>query len=104
MPKRQASEEIAMKKCVSMNKRVDHNKFISFYMEIIDTGIGIKKENLDKLFIDYSKLDDNSKLNQTGTGLGLSICKRIIEKMGGSVVVKSKLNEGTKFIVKLQAN
>jgi signal transduction histidine kinase len=54
---------------------------------VIDTGIGISPNGLKKLFIDFSKLDENSKRNSQGTGLGLSICKNIIEKMGGSVNV-----------------
>ena len=47
-------------------------------------------------------MDENSKRNSQGTGLGLSICKNIIEKMGGSVSVQSKLNKGTEFTVKIK--
>jgi signal transduction histidine kinase len=54
-------------------------KFVKLKIEIIDSGVGIKKENLSKLFMDFSKLDEHSKINAQGTGLGLSICKRIIE-------------------------
>ena len=50
---------------------------------IEDNGIGIKEENLKKLFMDYSKLKEHSKMNPKGTGLGLSICRNIIKKMGG---------------------
>jgi signal transduction histidine kinase len=48
-------------------------------MEIIDSGVGIKKENLDKLFMDFSRLDEHKNMNHQGTGLGLSICKRMLE-------------------------
>ena len=58
-------------------------------MEIIDSGVGIKKENLDKLFMDFSRLDEHKNMNHQGTGLGLSICKRMLEQMGGSVKVDS---------------
>ena len=70
-------------------------------MDISDTGCGIKKENLDKLFMDFGKLDEHSKINAQGTGLGLSICKRMIEKMGGTVTVDSELGQGTTFTVSL---
>ncbi len=63
--------------------------------------MGIKKENLSKLFMDFSKLDEHSKINTQGTGLGLSICKRIIEQMGGTVNVDSKEGEGTTFTINL---
>jgi signal transduction histidine kinase len=66
-------------------------------MSVIDTGIGISEEGVKKLFIDFAKLDENSNRNAQGTGLGLSICKNIIEEMGGSVEVKSKIGEGTEF-------
>ena len=54
-------------------------KFIKIRMEIMDNGVGIKKENLNKLFMDFSRLDEHQKMNAQGTGLGLSICKRMLE-------------------------
>ena len=62
---------------------------------MIDSGIGISENGLKHLFIDFSKLNENSKRNSQGTGLGLSICKNIIEQMGGSVEVKSQLGQGS---------
>jgi K+-sensing histidine kinase KdpD len=56
-----------------------NDKFVKFKIEIIDSGMGIKKENLEKLFMEFGKLDEHSKVNAQGTGLGLSICKRMIE-------------------------
>ena len=76
-------------------------KYIKIRIDISDTGVGIKKENLSKLFMDFGKLDEHSKINAQGTGLGLSICKRMIEKMGGTVSVDSELNVGTTFTVSL---
>ena len=55
------------------------DKFVRLKIEIIDSGVGIKKENIDKLFMEFGKLDEHSKVNAQGTGLGLSICKRMIE-------------------------
>ena len=63
--------------------------------------MGIKRENLDKLFMNFAKLDEHSKMNAQGTGLGLSICKQIIEKMGGSVSVDSIEGVGTTFTIEL---
>lgn len=73
-------------------------------MKIRDTGMGISRENLGKLFLNFGKLADPSGCNKTGTGLGLSICKHLIEKMGGKVKVESEGNgKGTTFIIKMQA-
>ena len=49
--------------------------YISFKMEIIDYGIGIHKSQINKLFLNFSKLEDPEKVNNQGTGLGLSLCK-----------------------------
>ena len=68
-------------------------------MEIIDNGVGIKEENLKKLFMDFNSLQEHQKLNPRGTGLGLSICKNLIEKMGGNVKVSSIRDKGTTFTV-----
>ena len=66
-------------------------RFVQLQLSIIDTGIGISEAGLEKLFMDFSKLDENSKRNASGTGLGLSICKNIIEQMGGKVEAQSVL-------------
>ena len=66
-------------------------------MIIEDTGVGISPENIEKLFQDYSRLDEHKDLNHKGTGLGLSICKNLITKMGGKVDVESVINKGSKF-------
>ena len=52
--------------------------------------------------MDFGKLDDEEGRNRGGTGLGLSICKQIIEQMGGSVEVKSKLGRGTDFVINMK--
>jgi signal transduction histidine kinase len=64
--------------------------------------VGIKPENLPKLFMDFNKLDEHSSMNNQGTGLGLSICKRMVEAMGGSVGAVSTLGEGTSFSVEVR--
>ena len=72
---------------------------IDIKLSIIDTGLGISEEGIKGLFKNFGKLSENSHRNSQGTGLGLSICKQIIEKMGGSVSVKSKLGLGTQFSI-----
>lgn len=76
--------------------------YITLQIAIADSGIGISKEGLAKLFIDFSKLQENSERNKSGTGLGLSICKNIIEQMGGSVAVESELGKGTTFKINIK--
>ena len=70
-------------------KAAGQTRFINFSISVIDNGVGMSEEGLKKLFINFSKLHENSSMNKSGTGLGLSICKNIIEKMGGSVTVSS---------------
>ena len=53
--------------------------------------MGISKEGLQHLFMDFGKLQENQDQNKGGTGLGLSICKQIDEHMGGKVVVSSEV-------------
>ena len=69
-------------------------------IEIIvrDTGVGIKEENLQKLFKLFGFLEQTKELNTNGIGLGLHICKMIVEEFGGVITCKSKWGEGTSFI------
>ncbi len=76
--------------------------FVSFEIYIKDSGLGIRKEDINKLFLNFGKLADKEGMNKSGTGLGLSICKNIIEKMGGSVRVESEgIGFGTTFIISI---
>ena len=59
--------------------------------------------DVNNLFRDYSKLEDKDNRNNTGTGLGLSICKNIVEKMGGSITVRSKPGMGTIFVINMSS-
>ena len=58
-----------------INSYKDITKFIKLKITIEDNGAGISKENIDKLFTDFYKLNEHKKMNLKGTGLGLSICK-----------------------------
>ena len=64
--------------------------------KIIDTGIGMKQENIEKLFTPFERLGMDKEAID-GTGIGLVICKQLIELMGGSLGVESKLGEGSCF-------
>lgn len=68
-------------------------------VDVEDTGIGIKKENLDKLFTVFQRVEDrdNELRSVEGTGLGLSICKEIISMMGGEITVESEYKKGSCF-------
>lgn len=76
----------------------DDRLYLNIQISVIDSGIGISEDGLSKLFIDFSKLQENAGRNEQGTGLGLSICKSIIEQMGGSVKAESQLGKGTSFV------
>ncbi|MGB4101559.1 MAG: ATP-binding protein [Alphaproteobacteria bacterium] len=64
---------------------------------IDDTGIGIKTENLDKIFNKFTQADETTTRRFGGTGLGLTVCKLLTEKMGGQIGVESIINKGSRF-------
>lgn len=68
-------------------------------VSVRDTGIGIRKENVDKLFEDFERLDLRKNRNVEGTGLGLAITKRLTEQMHGKIRVESVYGEGSCFTV-----
>lgn len=70
-------------------------------LEVEDTGIGIPKESLPRVFERFYRVDKSRWRERGGTGLGLAIVKHIVEVHGGSVSVKSKVGKGSKFIVQL---
>lgn len=70
-----------------------------YKIQVIDTGIGIPKENLGKLFGGERGFTTRGTNNEKGTGLGLTICKELIEKLGGNISVESEVDKGTTFTV-----
>ena len=66
-------------------------------VRIRDTGIGIPKENLNKIWDRFYQIDSTSTRRFAGTGLGLAIVKRIVEAHRGEITVESTMGEGTTF-------
>jgi len=71
------------------------------HFSVVDTGIGIASENLDRLFQPFVQLDSTLSRRYAGTGLGLALVQRIAELHGGSVAVESLLNQGSRFTLSL---
>ena len=70
-------------------------------ISVRDTGRGIKQEQIDKLFTKFQRLDEDKNTTTEGTGLGLAITKRLVEMMGGKIVVQSEYGEGSIFTIYL---
>ena len=70
-------------------------------IKVSDTGIGIRPEDMGKLFNDYSQLDLRSHRKTEGTGLGLQIAKNLAEMMGGAIDVESEYGKGSVFTVRI---
>lgn len=74
---------------------------ISLGLAVTDTGIGIAKENLEKLFASFVRIENEKTRNIEGTGLGLDITKQLVNLMRGGINVESELGKGSTFSVKL---
>ncbi len=70
-------------------------------VSVEDTGIGIKRDKIDKLFDKFERLDEDRNTTIEGTGLGLAITKRLVQLMHGELVVQSIYGKGSKFTVSI---
>ena len=91
---------------VSVNKTMRVNDEVELFFMIKDSGIGISKEEQDRLFQSYSQVDASITRRFGGTGLGLAITKQLVEMMNGSIHVESEKGKGSNFsfYIKLHTN
>lgn len=85
--------------CISVSSEVIDVSYQQYKILVSDTGIGIRKQDLNLIFDQFSQVESSYKRRYEGTGLGLSIAKSLIELMGGEIGVDSALGEGSTFII-----
>lgn len=73
-------------------------------LAVADTGIGIETAMLEKIFLPYVRLEKAGRRRSAGSGLGLTIVQRLVESIGGSIVVESRVGEGTRFSVSIPSD
>lgn len=74
-------------------------RMVNVIIAVQDTGIGIRSEDIDKLFMTFQRLEEKRNRNIEGTGLGLNLTKRLVDLMGGDIQVESEYGKGSTFIV-----
>ena len=80
---------------VSCEKTGEDDCILTYHIK--DTGIGIKKEDMDKIFVSFQQVDSKRNRSVEGTGLGLAISRKLVEAMGGQVGVESVYGKGSDF-------
>jgi CheY-like chemotaxis protein len=82
---------------VSVNLINEDEQKVTIEFSVTDTGIGIPADKIEKIFENFQQASSHTSRLYGGTGLGLSIVKQLIEPQGGSIRVKSKIDEGSVF-------
>jgi signal transduction histidine kinase/DNA-binding response OmpR family regulator len=95
------TDEGEIKLTVRSEKIKEKSEQIVIYFSVQDSGIGIRPENMKKLFLEYTQLDTRSTSRIEGTGLGLAITKKLVETMGGAVSAESEYGKGSVFTISL---
>jgi signal transduction histidine kinase/CheY-like chemotaxis protein len=88
--------------CLSVSMEERNNDIADLRFSVKDTGMGIKEEDMEKLFTAYERLDEEKNSGIQGTGLGLDISRRFAELMGGRLWCESVYGEGSEFILTLK--
>ncbi len=81
---------------------LDDTESLIMKVSVKDTGIGIKPEDLDRLFIEFERIEEKRNRHVEGTGLGMSITRRLLEMMGSDLEVESQYGKGSVFSFNLK--
>ena len=87
---------------MELRLRERHSDYILLYVSVDDTGVGIRKEEIDRLFAAFERLDEVRNRRIVGTGLGLPITQKILSLMGSGLEVQSEYGIGSKFFFTLR--
>ena len=82
-------------------KCINQGDICNLFISVKDTGRGIKKEYIDRLFNKFDRLDVERNTTTEGTGLGLAITKNLVEMMGGKINVQSEYGNGSIFMINI---
>jgi len=89
---------------VRHEKPAEDQNAVLLKVTVRDTGIGIKEEDLSKLFVEFERIEEKRNRNIEGTGLGMTITKRLLALMGSSLQVESTYGKGSAFSFVLKQN
>ena len=87
---------------IKSNKCEDEPDYVNLHVSVKDTGIGIRQEDLDKLFVAFERIDEKINRNIEGTGLGMAIAQSFLSMMGSTINVESEYGKGSEFYFDLK--
>ena len=96
------TEEGSIKFSVQAHRIEDRPDAVTLGISVRDTGIGIKPEDLDRLFTAFERIDEKKNRNIEGTGLGMTIVQRFLDMMGSHLEVESEYGKGSVFSFELE--
>ena len=88
---------------LKVSKKETRTQSVILEFSVADDGIGMTQEQLERVFNSYEQAEESTSREFGGTGLGLSISKELVEKMGGSIKVRSQKDAGTTFVFTIEA-
>lgn len=87
---------------LSIQKTYEEKSFVKIRFNVEDTGIGITKENMERIFLPYFQVDSSHSKKHYGSGIGLYLSQTLVKLMGGNIVVESVPGVGSKFYFEVE--